>query len=86
MDWILGMIRCLYNNINLFVDLDEKCNDSTAEGILDKGYLQSRVPSEEVSKHEEKSKANSQKNYEIDTIIFNIQLKLSCCLAFSDLL
>ena len=30
MDWILGMIRCLYNNINLFVDLDEKCNDSTA--------------------------------------------------------
>ena len=67
MDWILGMIRCLYNNINLFVDLEEKGNDSTAEGILNKGYLQSRVPSEEVSEHEEKSKANSQKNYEIDT-------------------
>jgi hypothetical protein len=33
MDWILGMIRCLYNNINLFVDLDEKCNDSTSAMI-----------------------------------------------------
>ncbi|CAB4001974.1 Hypothetical predicted protein [Paramuricea clavata] len=34
---------------------DEKCNDSTAEGILDKGYLHSRVPSEEAEKTDEDS-------------------------------